>query len=55
MDIPGTVQPLSAGSEGCAFADRCPLVEARCHEIDPMLRPVGALREAACILVGDDA
>jgi len=33
--------------QGCAYADRCPLVQDRCHAEAPELRTVGA-REVAC-------
>ncbi|MET0831401.1 MAG: ABC transporter ATP-binding protein [Acidimicrobiia bacterium] len=38
---------------GCTFNPRCPLVEDRCHRIDPDLYPAGDGRRAACVLVGD--
>ena len=36
---------------GCTFNPRCPLVENRCHRIDPDLYPAGPERTAACVLV----
>ncbi len=36
---------------GCTFHPRCPLVEERCHRIDPPLYPAGDNRRAACVLV----
>lgn len=36
---------------GCTFHPRCPLVEERCHRIDPPLYPAGENRRAACVLV----
>ncbi|GAA5150094.1 ABC transporter ATP-binding protein [Microbacterium pseudoresistens] len=53
--IRGSVPANLLGITGCVFADRCPLAQERCYETDPMLRPVGALREAACVLVGEEA
>ena len=40
---------------GCRFHPRCPVVQDRCHVIDPALRPVpgGAEHRGACVLVGD--
>lgn len=49
--IRGSVPANLLGMTGCAFADRCPRVLERCREVDPMLTPVGALREVACIRV----
>jgi len=37
---------------GCTFNPRCPLVEERCHRIDPDLYDAGEGRRAACVLVG---
>lgn len=37
---------------GCTFNPRCPLVEERCHRIDPGLYEAGGGRRAACVLVG---
>lgn len=33
--IPGAVPAFAHRPSGCAFSDRCPEREARCHEIDP--------------------
>ncbi|MGO1850611.1 ABC transporter ATP-binding protein [Microbacterium sp.] len=49
--IRGSVPANLLGMTGCAFSDRCPRAIDACHEIDPVLKPVGALREAACIRV----
>jgi len=35
--------------QGCAFASRCPVVGAECHESAPQLRPIADARRAACI------
>ena len=40
---------------GCRFASRCPVAQARCHEIVPELRPVGAGQSVACHLVEEGA
>ncbi len=37
--------------QGCVFADRCPLVEARCHEIIPAYKVIGEHHRVACHLV----
>jgi len=37
--------------EGCRFAARCPLVEARCATASPAARSVGTHHRAACYLV----
>lgn len=39
---------------GCRFANRCPFVEARCHEAIPVLRAIGDNRKVACHLVNED-
>jgi len=46
--IEGQPPSLLSIPSGCAFADRCPLVEARCREADPDLREVGPAHLAAC-------
>ena len=45
--VPG----LMALSEmhGCRFAPRCPVNEADCEMIDPVMQPVGASRTTACL------
>jgi peptide/nickel transport system ATP-binding protein len=40
-------------SAGCAFAARCPRVQARCRAETPVLREVGTNRRAACHYPGD--
>ena len=37
---------------GCPLAPRCPLAEARCSQIVPLLR--GTRHQTACHLVGDE-
>lgn len=51
--IRGSVPANLLGMSGCAFADRCAFAQDRCRQIDPPLEPIGALREAACIRVGE--
>ncbi|OWT73490.1 dipeptide/oligopeptide/nickel ABC transporter ATP-binding protein [Achromobacter sp. HZ28] len=38
--IPGQVPPITIETPGCRYADRCPLVEARCRQAMPPLAPV---------------
>jgi peptide/nickel transport system ATP-binding protein len=45
---PGDLPP------GCAFEPRCPSSVARCTSDDPVLRPAGPDRAAACLRVADD-
>ena len=45
--IGGSPPALDALPPGCAFAPRCPHVIDRCHEEDPVLRPLG-VTQAAC-------
>lgn len=40
QEIPGRVPAPDALPPGCAFADRCPLAQARCRGQQPVLRPV---------------
>ncbi|MGM7668274.1 ABC transporter ATP-binding protein [Microbacterium sp. A93] len=51
--IRGSVPANLLGITGCAFADRCPRAQDRCTLTDPALMPIGALREVACIRVGE--
>ncbi len=46
VEVPGVPAP-----GGCAFADRCPRVEARCRVEAPALRAVAADQQAACHVV----
>ncbi|SFP92742.1 ABC transporter ATP-binding protein [Tranquillimonas alkanivorans] len=49
VPIPGTVPPLHALPQGCAFAPRCPYAEARCE--DPVVLTEKASEHwSACIL-----
>ncbi len=45
-EIPGIVPPLHLLGEGCAFADRCPLVHDRCRRERPAL--LGGAHAVAC-------
>jgi len=45
-EIPGIVPPLHLLGEGCAFADRCPLVHERCRRESPAL--TGSAHRVAC-------
>ncbi|MET3578592.1 oligopeptide/dipeptide ABC transporter ATP-binding protein [Mesorhizobium robiniae] len=40
--------PAGVQSQGCAFADRCPLVMADCRQAEPPRRPAGAGHLIAC-------
>ena len=43
--------PLSTGAKmGCRYADRCPFVMAKCHEVPPPLYRTGPHRAVACYL-----
>jgi oligopeptide/dipeptide ABC transporter ATP-binding protein len=48
--IPGAVPADVGAIEGCAFADRCPLVIDRCRAERPMLRELAGGHLAACHL-----
>jgi len=48
--LQGNVGSQIKVATGCPFADRCPKVEARCHESVPALRPVEDGHLAACHL-----
>ena len=47
-EIPGRVPDLSKPLRGCAFADRCPLVQDVCRRIDPALGTKAPGHLAAC-------
>jgi len=49
--IEGEPPNLADPPPGCRFAPRCPLAEARCHEVQPALRDVGPGRSVRCHLV----
>jgi peptide/nickel transport system ATP-binding protein len=46
--IPGYPPELGAEPSGCSFADRCPIVRARCHEEAPPPLPVAANWTSRC-------
>lgn len=46
-DVPSPANP----PEGCNFCTRCPVAEARCHEIEPEWREIAPDRFVACHLV----
>ncbi len=48
--LQGNVGSQIKAATGCPFADRCPKVEARCHESVPALRPMPDGHLAACHL-----
>jgi oligopeptide/dipeptide ABC transporter ATP-binding protein len=48
LEIPGIVPPLHTLGRGCAFADRCPIADARCREERPVEQAVGDQHSAAC-------
>ena len=49
VTIPGTVPDIADLPAGCPFADRCPIVIARCREAVPPLARVAAGHDARCI------
>lgn len=53
--IPGNVPPIDRMPDGCRFAPRCPLRQARCERDDPVLTPVsGNVHEVACWVRGEE-
>ena len=48
VEIPGMVPSLTKLPKGCAFAPRCGMALARCHEEYPPLQDFGAGHLAAC-------
>ncbi len=48
VEIPGTVPSLTKLPAGCAFAPRCQLAIARCHEEYPPLQALSPDHTAAC-------
>ncbi|MEZ5790629.1 MAG: ABC transporter ATP-binding protein [Nitratireductor sp.] len=52
-EIPGVVPPLHLLGKGCAFAERCPLVELRCRETKPPM--TGDKHRVACFVTGGKA
>jgi peptide/nickel transport system ATP-binding protein len=52
-EIPGMVPSLTNLPPGCAFAPRCALAIARCHQESPPLESFGADHLAACWRAGE--
>ena len=52
VGLDGTVPDPAAPPPGCRFHPRCPERFAPCDRDDPVLRPAGAARRAACHLDG---
>ncbi|HVV21437.1 MAG TPA: ABC transporter ATP-binding protein [Pseudonocardiaceae bacterium] len=51
--LPGDPPDPAALPSGCPFHPRCAVARAECESTDVRLRPAGAGREAACVLVGE--
>ena len=49
--LEGEVPSASAMPSGCRFHTRCPIAQARCSELDPMLREVAPEHQVACHMV----
>jgi peptide/nickel transport system ATP-binding protein len=49
--IPGSLPAPSERGQGCRFQARCPQVQPRCREAEPVLQPVRPGHEAACFLL----
>lgn len=48
--IPGSVPAITAMPQGCAYASRCPLREARCEEQAPALEAIGQDHQVRCVV-----
>ena len=49
--IPGSVPPITAMPQGCAYASRCPLREDRCEQVHPALEALpGGQHQVRCIV-----
>src|SRR5262249_31918026 len=44
---PGSLPPLGPDVQGCIYADRCPIVRARCRAEEPPLAPVAGAGHAS--------
>lgn len=53
VSIEGYPPDLRQPPSGCRFAERCPFVQERCHQIDPQLENAGDNREVACLRYGE--
>ncbi len=51
--IPGDPPDPVNLPKGCRFASRCPVVEARCHAVEPAFRGIDGSHHVACHLVTD--
>ncbi|GAA4927141.1 ABC transporter ATP-binding protein [Streptomonospora halophila] len=49
--LPGDPPDPAELPSGCSFRPRCPEVQERCSEVDPVLWPAGPGRTAACVQV----
>jgi peptide/nickel transport system ATP-binding protein len=49
VSIEGYPPDLHRPPSACRFAERCPFVQPRCHEVDPMLEEVASNHQAACL------
>ncbi len=53
VSIEGYPPDLHQPPSACRFAERCPFVQPRCHDVDPMLEEVAAEHQAACLRVSE--
>lgn len=53
VSIEGYPPDLREPPTGCRFAERCPFVQAACHDADPQLELVGRDRWSACLRSGE--
>ena len=54
-EIAGIVPTMDELPAGCAFAARCPRVEARCRTDRPRLSALDGARQVACLVAEDEA
>lgn len=50
--IPGTVPDLTRPIAGCRFAPRCPVAQAICREVEPVLEGDSSGHEVSCHMMG---